>query len=308
MDNFTRSGHDLVIHGPFRGNVSLFQGNLYIVGAVTGTVSVVGGTATIIGSVDGPVRVAGGDLRLSGIVRGGASVVGGRVIRDGDSRILGMTSAVSGPNVSFAPFHILGGPYAHFPFGFWKGQPSMDLRPFLLSPLKALADAVFLVLWLVVAVAIAAAWPTHIASAAEGLRSQGVRYGAAGLLFWIAFWFLAICAALLSLFAIGIPFAMLLFALYVVVKWYGYTIVFAGIGRRILRPEPGRERSVISCTATGAAAAGLFRFIPVAGLIGWQVLGWVAAGVVVVKVSEALARRSTPMLPVQPGPLPPPIT
>lgn len=307
VSHLSRINHDLVIHGPFQGDVSIIHGDLYVIGTVTGSVSVVGGKATIIGTVDGPVSVTGGDLRLSGTVRGGASVVGGQIIQDGNSRIFGATSTVGGRGASSVNFNLFGGPYAHFPFGsHWRGRDSGDWAPFLLSPLWVAWDALFLVLWLVVAVAIAAVWPTHIASAAEDLRSQGIRYGAAGLLFWIAFWFLAICAALLSLFAIGIPFAMLLFVLYIVVKWYGYTIAFAGIGRWILRPEPGRERSVIVCTAVGAIAAGLFRFIPVVGLIGWQVLGWVAAGVAVVKVSAALAKRSAPMPPAAPGPLPPP--
>jgi len=307
-DHLSRINHDVVIHGPFQGDVSIIHGVLYIIGAVMGSVSVVGGKATIIGTVAGPVSVTGGDLRLSGTVRGGASVVGGQIIQDRNSRILGATSAVGGSGVAYSRLKLfgVGGPAGQFPLGSWRGQPSGDWKFFLLSPLWIAWDALFLVLWLVVAVAIAAVWPTHVATAAAELRSQGVRYGAAGLLFWIAFWFLAICAVLLSMFLIGIPFAMLLFVLYVVVKWYGYTIVFAGIGRAILRPEPGRERSVIACTAVGALAAGLFRFIPLAGLVGWQVLGWVAAGVAVVKVSAALAKRSTPMPPVQPGPLPPP--
>lgn len=307
VGHLSRINHDLVIHGPFRGDVSIIHGDLYIIGTVTGAVSVVGGKATIIGTVDGPVSVTGGDLRLSGTVRGGASVAGGQIIRDAGSRIQGVSYATSGAGVAYSKFNLFGRRTAQFPFGpSWTGQPPGDLKSFLLSPLWITWDALFLVLWLVVAVAIAAVWPTHIASAADDLHSQGVRYGAAGFLFWIAFWFLAICALLLSIFLIGIPFAMLLFVLYVVVKWYGYTIVFAGIGRWILRPGPGRERSVITCTAVGAIAAGLFRFIPIAGLIGWQVLGWVAAGVAVVKVSAALAKRSAPMPPVQPGPLSPP--
>jgi hypothetical protein len=306
VGHLSRINHDLVIHGPFQGDVSIIHGDLYIIGTVTGSVSVVGGKATIIGTVDGPVSVTGGDLRLSGTVRGGASVVGGQILRDEGSRIMGISYATSGTGMACSNFNLFGRSSSQFPFGPWKRHHSGDWASFLLSPLWIAWDALFLVLWLVVAVAIAAVWPTHIASAAEDLRSQGMRYGAAGLLFWIAFWFLAICAALLSLFAIGIPFAMLLFVLYIVVKWYGYTIAFAGIGRWILRPEPGRERSAIVCTAVGAIAAGLFRFIPVIGLVGWQVLGWVAAGVAVVKVSAALAKRSAPMPPAAPGPLPPP--
>lgn len=303
-----RINHDLVIHGPFHGDVSVIHGDLYIIGTATGSVSVVGGQATIIGMVDGPVSVTGGDLRLSGTVRGGASVTGGQIIRDGGSRIQGVSYATtSGTGMACSNFNLFGGRSAQFPFGpSWAGRPPGDWKSFLFSPLWVAWDALFLVLWLVVAVAIAAVWPTHIASAVEDLRSQSLRYGAAGLLFWIAFWFFAICAALLSLFAIGIPFVLLLFVLYVAVKWYGYTIVFAGIGGRILRPGPGRERSVIACTAVGAIAAGLFRFIPVAGMVGWQVLGWMAAGVTVVRVSAALAKRSTPMPPAHSGPLPPP--
>jgi hypothetical protein len=296
VGHLSRINHDLVIHGPFQGDVSIIHGDLYILGTVTGSVSVVGGQATIIGTVDGPVSVTGGDLRLSGTVRGATSVVGGQIIQDRNSRILGATSTVGGSGVA----------YTRFPFGLWKRHHSDDWGAFLLSPLWVAWDALFLVLWLVVAVAIAAIWPTHVASAAGDLPSQGVRYGAAGFLFWIAFWFLAICSALLSMFLIGIPFAMLLFVLYVVVKWYGYTIVFAGIGRWILRPGPGCERSVITCTAVGALAAGLFRFLPIVGFIGWQVLGWVAAGAAVIKVSAALAKRSAPMPPVQAGPLSPP--
>ena len=311
VDNVFKMGRNVIIEGTVNGEVSIQNGQCFVLGTVNGSVSVEHGSLTVIGKVNGPVEVYGGDLRVAGEIKGSSDVVGGKILKTSSANIRGATtefhldgaagklldaliamgSTIPNDEVSINSHQSIssskpknqGFDSAHLPFLFlWK----------VFTVIMSIIFPIILIL----------IWPGHFLQKSQELKKEPLKCGAIGVLFYIGYWSLVLCAFFLSLMLIGLPFLGLLLLIDVCLIWYGYAVLYSWVGQMILGKFRGSESSVLFAFLAGAAILCALSFVPYLGFSLGLVERWIAAGVAVL----AVIRRWKLAITTTSGSLPPP--
>jgi cytoskeletal protein CcmA (bactofilin family) len=293
VDNVFKMGRNVIIEGTVNGEVSIQNGQCFVLGTVNGSVSVTHGSLTVIGKVNGPVEVSGGDLRVAGEIKGSSDVVGGKILKTSSANIRG----------NITEFHLDGpaGKLLDAVIAFVANIPNDDVsinrhQSISSSKLKnqgfESAYLPFLFLWKVFTVSMSIIfpiililiWPGHFLQKSHELKKEPLKCGAIGVLYYIGYWSLVLCAFFLSLMLIGLPFLGLLLLIDVCLIWYGYAVLYSWVGQMILRKFRGVESSVLFAFLAGAAILCALSFVPYLGFSIGLVGRWIAAGVAVLAV------------------------
>jgi hypothetical protein len=225
------------------------------------------GNARVSGHVGGDLVVLDGDAYLAGTaaVDGDVYVLGGRVVAAPGARIGGRTVAHPGAAASW--LLLLEGPAL--------GLPALS-RTVVVAKL-ALAAA-----WLLLSVALVAAFARPLASTSDEVREAPLRCFLVGV---VAVLTMALLVVLLSTFVpvvVGVPLLALsaLFAL--VLKLWGTVAVFQALGERLSvawrSRSPLRRGDPMTAILLGLALLTLLKLVPWVGLVAWYTLSFVGVG------------------------------
>ncbi len=272
---------DVVVKGVVEGPISLVRGNLFVLGRVNGSVDVVGGGATILGTVTGQVSVVGGNLRVAGKINGAVDVVGGKLVRARDAVIDGPTTVIGGGNISKA-FH--------------NHYPSM-LKTLFFSGAALSMQALFCLWWIAGSAFAALIMPVKLETSAHRLATDPLSAAAVGLLFWLVFGFFVLISILLCLLLIGIPMLGVAALVYLVVRWFGVSVVALWFGRIICQRAGWTTPSPFLPITVGVVALSLVRMIPGIGLLVWIIVGLVGAGISMLALTQCTDAVPRPLLP-----------
>jgi len=270
----------------FNGDVTCIRGHARIDGRVNGAVVVVAGTLDVKGTITGDVATIVSDTRLlpGAVVEGQLVSVGGSLEHDG--------AQVRGQMVD-VPLGINLGP--------WNGWRDLSHGFYgFLFWLKLFG----LFLFFVCALLLAALVPDRIRLISEETPHRFFHALVLGLLGYLLFGFVQF---FLWITVIGIPLALILYVVFVVLKWLAMCGMFHYIGSRMGRGL-GREMSLLGAIFLGLLPFALLRFLPLC--IGWTV--WFAAEIVgfgyliVTRVGVHRSGTTPPAPPPSPVPLPAP--
>lgn len=286
------------------GDAMLAGGNLEFSGATGGDYLGAGGSQVITGRIHGSARVAGGEIRVAAPIDRNATIAGGNIELDGAS-IVGHNAYLAGGTVRVAGtvrqvLHVTGGTVVLD--GAVGGNVEVDATELRVGSRAAIAGSmryrvprekvhidsaaqiagtvtalpardwrgtllVFRLVWLLgfllagaVAVALA---PRFARDAAERLQ---LRPGLSVLLGIVWLIVVPIICVLIAITLIGLPLALLLGAVYMVLAYVGRFVLAVWLGQRMLgdRVRPGTAGAVVSFLA-GAIILAIVALVPLLG-------------------------------------------
>lgn len=247
-------------------NVISFGGDILIEGKVRESVVAFGGTIVVRGEVGDLVLGFGTEITLksSAIIRGDVASIGGILNKEPGS-------VIEGDTIYF--------------------ETSEDIKKFLkeglagvfsltLLPLLLIIKLITVIIWLFLAVIIAALFPRQISFASSQIRKSFWSIFGIGLLSIIIFTGLIIFAALLCFILIGIPILLSLIIIGIGIKIFGRVILFYFFGESLARGFGRSKTSPILAVILGLVLVSIIGFIPVLGtlfsfclsIIGWGVV------------------------------------
>jgi len=273
-----------VMHG-----VVCVRGDVTIDGEVHGDVVVVAGKLDIEGKVDGSIVSVAGPIHLGdhAVVDGDLTNVGGSLDR-GESEIRG-----SVVNVSPLGFNLPG-----LNLGGW-GLGAAWLFPWW--------TVLGLFLFFVAALVLAALVPDRIRLMSE---ETPVRLFTAFLFGLLGYMLLALTQAVLCVTIIGIPIAILVYFVFVILKWMAMCGIFHYVGTRLARSF-GRQTSFLGAILLGLVPFGLIRLIPTCcfGWTVWFMVEIVAFGLLIITrlgTRPSTSEGTVPAYVMPPAPTPAP--
>ncbi len=284
-DNFTlRSGETL------RGDLTIFGGNATLEenSIVEGSVAIFGGNVDIAGTVTGDVSLVGGSalLRNSAVVDGDLSRIAGAVNREAGAVVRGDWTTMGEPSASSNNARVVRnvGPLGRF-------------FSFITSAIVAVLGAIAISL---LAIAIVALLPNHVAQAAATLQASWLTAGVVGALTLFA---VPILALTLAITICLIPISLLLMLAYAAAVIAGWTVSARIIGERVMRAMNRHDWTLVGQTLAGAVLLALLGSVPViGGLIAFVAT---ALGLGALMLTRAGTRRYPMLAPAGPiAPMP----
>lgn len=295
-----------VASGVSQGHDRVSMGTSLRVGpgeTVEGEVVCLGCSATIEGAVQGDIVVIGGKLTMSGSGNGDLVGVGSRLILKNGAKLDGQVVNVGGFLSNDGA--TVGGQVQDIGFGGWTpGLPFGGLGGIwgFVFWMKLFALLVVFIGILLATVIV----PERVLRISDDAPLHPGQAFLAGLVTYIV---LAMVQFFLVVTILGIPLAILLYFVFVVVKWIGLAGVFHQVGRRFGK-RLGREMSLLGAVLLGFLPFALLRLIPLCiGWTAWFLLEIFAVGyVVLTRVGGRPIRSSAPYpsAPSVPQPPPPP--
>ncbi|MEW5900642.1 MAG: hypothetical protein AB1715_04175 [Acidobacteriota bacterium] len=245
-------------------NVIAFGGDITVEGRVRENVIAFGGSITISGEVGDSVVGLGSevDLRSTAVIKGDLVSLGGTVHKEPGC-------VIQGDTVHFEGGEIL----SKLIRGGWLIFPP-------LVPLILVIKLIGFIIWLFIAVVVAALFPRQLAFASAQVRASFWPIVGTGLLALIIFSGLVIVAALLSLILIGIPFLLLLLGLGLVVKLFGQMAVFYFFGESVSRAFRNRGPTAVAAVVIGLVVVSFIKLVPILGSLFSLCLSFIGWGVV----------------------------
>jgi hypothetical protein len=246
-------------------NVVAFGGDILIKGKVTESVVGFGGTITVEGEVGEVVLGFGSDiiLRSTALVEGDVVALGGILKKEPGTVVKGDTV-------------------------YFKMESLKDLGKFLsgfgvapLIPLIIIIKLIFLFIWLILALVIAAIFPRQLSLASSQIRKSFWPVCGVGLLAIIIFTGLVIFSVFLSFILIGIPILLSLIFIAVIIKIFGRVTLFYFFGESISRGFGAKQPSPLLSVVLGLVLVGIIGFIPLLGSLFSFVLSIVGWGVTI---------------------------
>jgi cytoskeletal protein CcmA (bactofilin family) len=241
-----------------------------------------GGTVNIEGNIRQDVLVVGSEVTVSGRIGDSFVAIGARVtlkptaVVEKDLIILGGTlvreegSAVKGDTVYFKSEEVR----AKFLKGGIAGLFGAGWMPFFL-----IMKVVSLFIWAILIVIVAGVFPKNVTlSATELRRSMGPAL-LTGLVATIAYTFLMIFAAFLSIILIGIPLLIALAFAAVVIKVFGRVVVYLVVGRIAAGAFSKASLSPMAGAMVGLGVVTFIGFIPIFGALFSFFLSLLAWGI-----------------------------
>ena len=240
-----------------------------------------GGTILVKGTVTENVIAFGGNIIIEGEV--GEAVVG-----FGTKITLRPTAQINGDVVSIA------GELEKHPGAFVKGDTMTfffntpeavkglfkDGLPGLI-PIILILKLISLVFWFMLAIIIAAIFPSQTMLASTQLRTSFWPTFGVGFLSIIVFTGLILFSAVLTLILIGIPILITLIALGIAVKIFGRIIIFYFFGESLARAFNKKNPAVIATVIFGFLLVSFVTFIPLIGSLFSAVISILGWGVIV---------------------------
>lgn len=239
----------------------------------------------------------GGEILIQGKVKESAISFGGSIIVEGEvgdvvlgfgSRILlKPTAVVKGDVVSLGgtlekePGSIIEGDSIYFKTSEevghilkqgLKGLFSLSFLPFFL-----IITAFKLFIWFILALTLAAVFPTQISFASYQIKKSFWPILGIGFLSIIIFTGLVILSALLSLILIGIPLLITLVIFGLVFKLFGRVILFHLFGQSISRALGSKNPTTVASVVVGFIIVSFIGLIPILGALfnfGLSIIGW----------------------------------
>jgi hypothetical protein len=301
------------------GDAILAGGDLSFSGTTGGDYLGAGGKQTISGRIHGSLRAAGGEIHVAATVDRNTTIVGGNVELDsaavitrnayligGQVNVKGTVqeslkaaggsvtlNGVVGRDVDIAAGGLHLGPRAQIAGNLRYRVPAGEVRidpgarvsgTITALPVKK-GPGTFHLLWmfgfLVTGALVAALVPRFVAEAAQILRERPGRSALVGL-GWIILVPCAIIIAAITL--IGLPLALLMTAVYVVLVYLGRVPLAVWLGQRVLgaRARTGRQGALLNFLVGGF----IFLIVGIVPLVG----SWAMAIVTVLGVGTLLLR------------------
>jgi hypothetical protein len=268
----------------YHGDVTCIHGHARIDGRVNGDVTVVAGSLEISGTITGDVVSIATHTRLAqgATIEGQLINVGGSLDRDG--------AKVHGQTVNIPLGVDLG------PWNGWRGLFD-GFRGFLFW-----WKLFGLFLFFVCALLLAALVPDRIRLISEEVPLRFFHALILGLLGYLLFGFVQF---FLGITVIGIPLALLLYVVFVVLKWLAMCGMFHYIGSRMGRGL-GRDMSLLGAIFLGFLPFALLRFLPLC--VGWTI--WFAIEIlgfgylIITRVGVHRSGAAVPPAVPPPAPLP----
>ena len=246
-----------------------FGGTITIQGEVEKNVIAFGGKVMIEGKVGELVLGFGSEIELkpSAVIKGDVVCLGGKLLKKPETQIKG--------DVIYFELNDSKDIKRFFSEGLG------GLIGFSMIPLFLIIKLLSLFVWLIFALVLAGIFPRQITYASSQIRTRFGHVFGVGILSIMAFSFLVIFAALMSLILIGIPLLFALVILGYIIKVFGGIILFYFLGETLLKILGKDQVAPIPATLTGFFLIGFISFIPIIGQIVTLVLSIIGWGVVI---------------------------
>lgn len=231
------------------------------------SVTSLGGKIEVRGDVEESVYLIGGRLIISGQVGQDVICLGSHVeIRDG--AIIQKDLIIIGGSLIRAEKSKIGGEFFYIRTGDDLKKFTQSLLPFLPGG----ADISFfriikVFFWLIVSLVMLAVFPVKIAEASRLLEERWRKVGAIGIVSLLLFILFLLAFIILSWILIGIPLLLILIAGYFAVLAFGRTVAFYYMGSKISAIWNRRSINPTFFVLIGVLIYGIFKFIPVAGVL-----------------------------------------
>jgi len=238
--------------GESQENIVLLGGSAIIDGLIEENIICLGGRLRLNGTVEGDVFSLGGRVELGpeAVVQGDVASIGGILVKEPGCR-------VEGDTVYFKLSHIL----PKFAEG-WKGFFKMAFVPFIL-----VFKLIMVFIWLVITLIVVNVIPKRVAFASDRIRKDFGAILGTGALGLAAFGLLAVLAALLCIFLIGIPILLALMAAHFFITVFGRVAVYHFFGDSLFRAFGRSQASPLGAALLGLLAVSFLTFIPLLGLL-----------------------------------------
>ena len=219
------------------------------------------------GNVEESVYLIGGKLIISGNIGQDVICLGSHVeIRDGAN--IQKDLIIIGGSLVRAETAKVGGEFFYI-------RTRDDLKKFaqsLLPFLPGSADISFfriikVFFWLIVSLVMLAVFPAKIAEASALLEKRWRKVGVIGIVAFLFFILFLLAFIVLSLILIGIPLLLILIAGYFVVLVFGRTVAFYFMGSKLSSLLNRKSINPTFFVLFGVLTYGIFKFIPVAGVL-----------------------------------------
>jgi hypothetical protein len=255
-------GDVTVERGETKEGIVCVRGNVTIDGEVDGDVVVVAGKLDIEGKVNGSVVAVMSPISLGdhAVVDGDLTTVGGRLDK-GEAEVHGNVVNVSPMGLNLPGMNWLD----------WGGLGAAWLFPWW-TILK-------LFLFFVAALVLAALVPDRIRLLSE---ETPVRLATAFLFGLLGYTLLAMTQVVLCVTLIGIPIAILVYFVFLILKWMAMCAIFHYVGGRLARSF-GRQTSFLGAILLGLLPFAVIRLLPFCvGSIVWFMVEIVAFGLLII--------------------------
>ncbi|HJQ97022.1 MAG TPA: polymer-forming cytoskeletal protein [Candidatus Polarisedimenticolaceae bacterium] len=293
-------------HGDGEPKVSIFNDVTVEKGERESGVVAVGGDVTIDGDIDGDVVAVMGDVTLNGTINGNLVAVMGD-IELGDHAVLNGDVTNVGGKLDRGQAEIHGNVVNASPGMNIPGMNWLDWGGFGAAWLFPWWAILKLFLFFVAALVLAALVPDRIRLMSE---ETPVRLFTALLFGLLGYTLLAMTQVVLCVTIIGIPIAILVYFVFLILKWMAMCGIFHYVGGRLARSF-GRQTSFLGAILLGLAPFALIRLLPFCiGSIVWFLVEIVAFGLLII---TRLGTRPMSLAPVPaaavmaPPPPPPPV-
>jgi hypothetical protein len=219
------------------------------------------------GTVEESVYLIGGKLTISGRI-GQDVICFGSHVEIGDGAVIQKDLIIIGGSLVRAETAKVGGEFFYI-------QTRDDLKKFAQSLLPFLPDSadisffriIKVFFWLILALVTLAIFPAKVAEASALLEKRWRKVGVIGIVALIFFILFLLAFIILSLILIGIPLLLILIAGYFIVLVFGRTVAFYFMGRKISAIMNRRSVNPTFFVLIGVLIYGIFKFIPVAGVL-----------------------------------------
>lgn len=321
------SGSTPTVTDSVPGDAILAGGDIRFSGAAVGDYLGAGGKQTISGRIHGSVRAAGGEIHLSAAVDRNATIVGGNVELDsgvvvarnaylagGSIRVKGnvqgalmasggavVLDGVVGSNVEIAAGALRIGPKAQIAGNLRYRVPAKKVQ---IDPAARIAGTVtalpvpsgpgfFRIMWILgfllagaVVVALLPGFAAEAAAIVPQRPGQAALFGLGSLIV------VPIVAVVAAVTVIGIPLALVICALYIVLVYLGRATLAIWVGGRILGARGGAGRGgVVLNFLVGALLLLVVGFIPLLGGLVMAVATVLGLGTILLRAQAMRDQR-----------------
>jgi cytoskeletal protein CcmA (bactofilin family) len=269
-------------------NITACGGNVLVLGHVAGDVTAYGGNINLTpsGRVDGGISSYGGRVEVAGLVRGNVSSYGGGITLDDTARVFGDVKSYGGGIAQVPGAQVRGDVERDHPSGFSLSNLSLFNPPGFTFPVASI------IIWMLVAAALAHWFPQRTLRVGEVMFSALPRSLAIGALSWILG---LILAAILALTIIGIPLTIAIVLVLVLGGVIGNVAMGWFLGRLILQRIARGEHSPVMEAMVGVAILAVIESIPFLGAMLGIFIALLGVGATLLSRFGSRRGRSTPL-------------
>jgi len=276
-----------VAQGQTTDGVKACGGNVFVQGHVTGDVASYGGNVTVSssGRVDGAVNSYGGRVEVAGVVYGDVTSYGGGIVLDQSAQVNGDVKSYGG-GVIKSPGAQVQGNIERNP------GPGFSLSNLLFwGPFGFSFPVVWLVVWMLIAAALAHWAPQRTLRVGEVMFNSLPRSLVVGALSWVLGLILAV---ILAFTIVGIPLTIAIMLVLIAGAVMGNVAIGWVVGRAVLQRISQRNHSPVMDALVGVAILAIIESIPLVGSLLSVVVALLGVGAALLSRFGARRWRSSP--------------